>query len=94
MDNKPTILSQLDQLESIVPGPDWNERLFQQINYRNKGKGMNKPPFILLSSVILLLAFNLIFLVRSEHSGTMQSRTEELKSVASEFLINTSSSKF
>ena len=94
MERAEKILAHLDHLESIEPSAEWNHRLMSRINAREHR--INKINFIsiLLIATFFLAAINLLSLTTGRHQNMARENSNELKNIASDFLITTNSSKY
>ena len=88
MKNENDILDQFDNIKNIEPSADWNEKLFQRIEHSSH-RSDNLTRNLVLTAVIILLAFNLFSLSNTLLNDRSQQHQADLNSIASEYLITT-----
>jgi hypothetical protein len=94
MKSKEDVLELFENLEIIEPSADWEEKFSGKLSLsHNIPGGMPAKAWVLLA-VILLFTVNLISFSKSWQNDTALQKGKNLKNFASEFLINTNSSKY
>ena len=94
MNTEKNILEQFENLSSIEPSAEWNDKLMQKLNRSQKVSGNAPANKFVLFATVVLLAVNVFSFSNKLKSDYEQQSKEKLKNVATEFLINTSSSKY
>lgn len=94
MKNKINLLERFEQLGSIEPTAEWNERVMFRISQPDIKKGKNFDSRLVLAAILLLLAINVFAVTRSWLHEKSQQDGSNLRDIASEYLISTNSSKF
>ena len=94
MNKEKNILEQFENLSSIEPSAEWNDKLMQKLNRSQRVSGNAPANKLVLFATVVLLAVNVFSVSNKLKSDNEQQNREKLKNVATEFLINTSSSKY
>ena len=94
MKKEKNILEQFESLSSIEPSAEWNDQLMQKLNHSQRVSGNASANKLVLFATVVLLAVNVFSVSNKLKSDNEQQSREKLKNVATEFLINTSSSKY
>ena len=94
MNKEKNILEQFESLSSIEPSAEWNDQLMQKLNHSQRVSGNASANKLVLLATVVLLAVNVFSVSNKFKSDNEQQSREKLKNVATEFLINTSSSKY
>ena len=94
MNKEKNILEQFESLSSIEPSAEWNDKLMQKLNRSQRVSGNASANKLVLFATVVLLAVNVFSVSNKFKSDNEQQSREKLKNVATEFLINTSSSKY
>ena len=94
MNKEKNILEQFESLSSIEPSAEWNDQLMQKLNHSQRVSGNASANKLVLFATVVLLAVNVFSVSNKLKSDNEQQSREKLKNVATEFLINTSSSKY
>ena len=94
MNKEKNILEKFESISSIEPSAEWNDKLMQKLNRSQRVSGNAPANKLVLFTTVVLLAVNVFsFSIKLKSDNEQQSR-EKLRNVATEFLINTSSSKY
>ena len=94
MNKEKNILEQFESISSIEPSAEWNDKLMQKLNRSQRTSGNAPANKLVLFATVVLLAVNVFSVSNKFKSDNEQQSREKLKNVATEFLINTSSSKY
>ena len=94
MNKEKNILEQFESISSIEPSAEWNDKLMQKLNCSQRTSGNTSSNKLVLFATVVLLAVNVFSLSDKLKSDNEQQNKEKLKNIATEFLINTSSSKY
>jgi len=94
MKNGTNLLDQFDQLPSLEPSSEWQEQLLKRIHQPGtKSQELLSRKLVYLA-VVLLLAVNIFSLTRIWLNDRAQQDSMNLRTLASEYLISTNSSKY
>ena len=94
MNTEKNILEQFESISSIEPSAEWNDKLMQKLNRSQRTSGNTSANKLVLFATVVLVAVNVFSFSNKLKSDNEQQSREKLKNVATEFLINTSSSKY
>ena len=94
MNTEKNILEQFESISSIEPSAEWKGKLMQKLNHSQRVSGNTSSNKLVLFATVVLLAVNVFSVSNKFKSDNEQQSREKLKNVATEFLINTSSSKY
>ena len=94
MNTEKNILEQFESISSIEPSAEWKDKLMQKLNRSQRVSGNAPANKLVLFATVVLLAVNVFSFSNKLKSDNEQQSREKLKNVATEFLINTSSSKY
>ncbi len=83
------ILEQFDQIETIEPSAQWNQRLMERIDQTNQHEEKPLARNLILFAIFFLLAFNLFSFTKSYLNDRALQNSLVLKSIATEYLITT-----
>ncbi len=87
------ILEQFENLRTIEVSSDWNNQFYERLNRSKKASPLTMPKIILVTT-LMLIAVN-VFSISSNLLQVKKHQSEtNFKSIASEILISTSSSKY
>jgi hypothetical protein len=88
------LFEQFDSLNAIEPSAEWNEHLMMRLN----GPGTKKNDYSgskwVLYAIFLLLAINMVSITTSWLNERSQQNALNMRSIATEYLISSNSSKF
>ena len=88
------LLEQFENLHSIEPSEEWNDKLLQRLNSPHHAKGNTTALKMALIAVVVLLAFNIFSITKMTPRENRQQESTNLRSIANEFLIYSNSSKY
>ena len=94
MEKGTNLLEQFDKLPTIEPSGEWGEQLLTRINQSGTKSHEILSLRLVYLAVVLPLAVNIFSLTRSWINERSQQESMNLKTLASEYLISTDSSKF
>ena len=94
MNKEKNILEQFESISSIEPSAEWKVQLMQKLNRSQSVSGNPPANKLVLFATVVLVAVNVFSFSNKLKSDNEQQSREKLKNVATEFLINTSSSKY
>lgn len=87
------ILEQFENLRTIEVSSDWNNQFYEMLDRSKKASPLTMPKIILVTT-LMLIAVN-VFSISSNLLQVKKHQSEtNFKSIASEILISTSSSKY
>ena len=93
MKNGTNLLDQFDQLPTIEPSPEWREQLLTRIHQPGMKSHELLNRRLVYLAVVVLLAVNIFSLTRIWLNDRAQEDSMSLRTLASEYLISTNSSK-
>jgi hypothetical protein len=88
------LFEQFDRLNAIEPSAEWNERLQLRLNGPCTKKSYYSGGRWMLYTIFLLLAINLVSITTSWLNERSQQNALNMRSIATEYLISSNSSKF
>lgn len=88
------LIEKFDQLDSIDPSVGWDEKLWTKINRPGNKNADLSGTRLLFVAILILLVFNLFSISKNWMDERSQLNKTSLRSIASEYLITTNSSKF
>ena len=94
MNTDKNILEQFESISSIEPSAEWKDKLMQKLNRSQRVSGNAPVNKLVLFATVVVMAVNVFSVSSKLKSDNEQQSREKLKNVATEFLINTSSSKY
>lgn len=94
MNSSNHLFEHFEQMESIEPSPDWNDRLLSKIEQSVEKKEDHYFSRLVLIAIFLLLILNVFSLSKSYLREKSQMEMADMKRIASEYLISTNSSKY
>ena len=94
MNKEKNIIEQFESISSIEPSAEWKDKLMQKLSRSERTSGNTYANKLVLFAAVVLLAVNMFSFSNKLKSENEQQSREKLKKIATEFLINTSSSKY
>ena len=94
MNTEKNILEQFESISSIEPSAEWNDKLMQKLNRTQRVSGNTSSNKLVLFATVVVMAVSVFSVSSKLKSDNEQQSREKLRNVATEFLINTSSSKY
>ena len=94
MNKEKNILEQFESISSIEPSAEWNDKLMQKLHRSQSVSANASANKLVLFATVVLVAVNVFSFSNKLKSDNEQQSRMKLKNVATEFLINTSSSKY
>jgi hypothetical protein len=94
MKREQEIIEKFNQISNIEPSAEWNKMLMKRFNQKRPELSKSYVTGLILISVIILLMINILSFSHSKILDIKQQKTNGLKDIASEFMINTNSSKY
>jgi hypothetical protein len=88
------ILDQFENLGTIEPSSEWDERFFNKLSHSSPVQGKNYAGRMIIYAMVLLFAINIFSFIESRHSAFRYQKLNSLKNIASELLISTNSAKY
>jgi len=94
MEREKELLDKYDCLPSVEPSAEWNKKLMARITGSGKQQSGYKESKLVLFAVILLIFINLLSFSKYFLEARSIQNNENMKLVATEYLISTNSSKY
>ena len=94
MKNTIDLLERFEEMKSIEPSAEWNEKLLFRISLPGAKQDKNSGNRLVLLAIFLILAINVFSLSKSWLQERSLQNDSSLRVIASEYLISTNSSKF
>ncbi|MCX6230434.1 MAG: hypothetical protein NTZ33_02710 [Bacteroidetes bacterium] len=89
------LIKQFDSIGSIEPSAGWNEKLFHRLEHCNNYSNTFSSNKLIMITIIILLTINVFSFTNGfSHFRKQSKEKDKMKTIAREFLIQTSSSKF
>lgn len=89
MKKEMNILEQFDQIETIEPSAQWNQRLMQRIDQTIQQKEKPFARNFIMLAIVFLLAFNVFSFTKSYLNDRALQNSLVMKNIATEYLIST-----
>jgi hypothetical protein len=94
MNKKDNILNQFENIPLIEPSSEWNNQLLQKFDDANRvSPGLSVTRLVMVALVALLI-LNIFSFSKNILNASRQTSSNNMKKIATEFLISTNSSKF
>jgi hypothetical protein len=94
MKNDRELLEKFDHLATLEPSAEWNRILMTRIDQAVAHPAGSNGSQIVLISIILLIVVNIFSISKSWQETRSRQDNENMKLIASEYLISTNSSKY
>lgn len=94
MNTYKNILEQFERMDSIEPTAEWETQLVQKLNRTQRDSRQTTSNNLILLTTVVLLAINVCWFSKQFMSDNEEQSRAQLKDIANELLINTSSSKY
>jgi hypothetical protein len=85
------LFNQFENIAPIQPSPDWNENLMQRLDQTPSKQEKGIPSKTILWGIALLVAINIFSFSQTIHLLVKNDKQDNIKNIASEFLITTTS---
>jgi hypothetical protein len=94
MKREQNLLDRFDQLSSIEPSENWDRQLMNRVQLSGRRSHKDYSGRLVLYVILLLLAFNIFSFSKSWMNEQSLQSSNNLRNIASDYLISTNSSKF